>query len=158
MTSGECTDSPFVRCPATYLSHPPTFVSAHLSHFSTQPPQSSFSLCSTAQQSAIEQRCQQQRVLHSYPVTSVMTTFKMTDTQTFRPDEVFTYICTRNTQEIAHLMRGFEEPATQAMFAATLLMTPRISAAPRMIPEKIKKAMNAFVGFRCKYQLLPSIV
>jgi hypothetical protein len=87
-----------------------------------------------------------------------MTTFKMTGTKTFSPDEVFTYICTRNTQEIAHLMRGFEEPAAQAMFAATLLMTPRIIAARGMTPEKIKKAMNAFVGFRCKYQSLQSVV
>lgn len=86
-----------------------------------------------------------------------MTTFEiteMTEIKTFSPEEVFRYICTRNTQEIAHLMRGFGEPAAQAMFAATLLLAPRIVAGPSATPEKIKKAMNAFVGFRCTYHLL----
>jgi hypothetical protein len=58
----------------------------------------------------------------------------------------------RSGREVVQIIRGLRSPATQAAFTAALLLAPpiRIEPEPAAAPEKAKKALNAFVGFRCK--------
>ncbi|KAH9866459.1 hypothetical protein IAQ61_008464 [Plenodomus lingam] len=72
--------------------------------------------------------------------------------------EVGRYLTTRTGAQMAHLMRSIREPAAQAALTAALLAAPRIVpavAGRSTVPEKNKKALNAFVGFRCYYIAIP---
>jgi hypothetical protein len=66
------------------------------------------------------------------------------------PAEVRDFITTRSGAEIVQLMRAMREPAAQVALTASLLLAPPTVAGPAAAPEKTKKALNAFVGFRCK--------
>jgi hypothetical protein len=78
----------------------------------------------------------------------------MTDPRTPNNAEVRSYIQTRSVWEMMHLVRDIHEPAAQAAFAAKLLLAPPFAVEMIATPEKAekaKKALNAFVGFRCTY-------
>lgn len=66
--------------------------------------------------------------------------------------EISQFIASRTPQEMAELMHSVSHPAAHATLTAALLHTsPREPEAA--LPEKNKKALNAFVGFRCKLDL-----
>jgi hypothetical protein len=87
-----------------------------------------------------------------YLTTSTMATFQITSTRAPTHAEIGEFIMTRNSLDIVRIMRGLTEPAAQVAFASTLLLAPPPVVGPNTIPEKVKKvkALNAFVGFRCK--------
>ncbi|PVI06562.1 hypothetical protein DM02DRAFT_667446 [Periconia macrospinosa] len=67
--------------------------------------------------------------------------------------EISQFIASRTPQEMAELMHSVSHPAAHATLTAALLHTsPR---EPEALPEKNKKALNAFVGFRCYYLAIP---
>ncbi|KAH9868249.1 CDK-activating kinase assembly factor mat1 [Plenodomus biglobosus] len=66
--------------------------------------------------------------------------------------EVGRFLSTRSGAQMVALMRSIREPAAQAALTAALLAAP---PAPIKVPEKAKKALNAFVGFRCYYISIP---
>lgn len=67
--------------------------------------------------------------------------------------EIAKFIATRTGAQMVQLMRCIKEPAAQAAFTAKLLVaSPAVSGQPAT-PEKARKALNAFVGFRCKSHL-----
>jgi hypothetical protein len=68
--------------------------------------------------------------------------------------EVDRFLQTRSGKQMVQLFRLIPEPAAQAALTARLLLlAPQVmSGRHRFVaPEKAKKALNAFVGFRCKY-------
>jgi hypothetical protein len=68
--------------------------------------------------------------------------------------EVDRFLQTRSGKQMVQLFRLIPEPAAQAALTARLLLLapPVMSGHRRLVaPEKAKKALNAFVGFRCKY-------
>jgi hypothetical protein len=68
--------------------------------------------------------------------------------------EVDRFLQSRSGRQMVQLFRLIPEPAAQAALTARLLLLapPAMSGRRRFIvPEKAKKALNAFVGFRCKY-------
>ncbi|KAJ4413274.1 hypothetical protein N0V91_000249 [Didymella pomorum] len=69
--------------------------------------------------------------------------------------EIAHFLSTRSGDQMMQLVQSIREPAAQATLTATLLaLQPTVStkSAP---PEKARKALNAFVGFRCYYILIP---
>jgi hypothetical protein len=78
----------------------------------------------------------------------------MTESRAPNNAEVESYVQTRSVWEMMHLVRGIHEPAAQAAFAAKLLLAPPFAVGMSATLEKVekaKKALNAFVGFRCAY-------
>lgn len=64
-------------------------------------------------------------------------------------NEIARFIATRTLGEMLELMQNITSPAAHATITAALIRTqPR--AEPVVVHEK-KKALNAFVGFRCEY-------
>lgn len=71
--------------------------------------------------------------------------------------EIVEFMATRNGAEMARLMHSINDPSAQHAFATALGHSPTdATAAPQDSPEapKNKKALNAFVAFRCKSQSL----
>ncbi|CAN9177612.1 unnamed protein product [Alternaria alternata] len=72
--------------------------------------------------------------------------------------EVDRFLQTRSGKQMVQLFRLIPEPAAQAALTARLLLlAPQVmSGRHRFVaPEKAKKALNAFVGFRCYYISIP---
>nr|ADE44127.1 MAT1 [Alternaria brassicicola]ADE44128.1 MAT1 [Alternaria brassicicola]BAJ10491.1 mating type protein MAT1-1-1 [Alternaria brassicicola]BAJ10492.1 mating type protein MAT1-1-1 [Alternaria brassicicola] len=71
--------------------------------------------------------------------------------------EVDRFLQTRSGKQMVQLFRLIPEPAAQAALTARLLLlAPPVMSGRRFIaPEKAKKALNAFVGFRCYYISIP---
>ena len=67
--------------------------------------------------------------------------------------EIARFIATRTGAQMVQLMRCIKEPAAQAAFTAKLLVAPPAMSGRPATPEKARKALNAFVGFRCKPHL-----
>nr|AAD33441.1 mating type protein MAT-2/1 [Curvularia homomorpha] len=67
--------------------------------------------------------------------------------------EIARFIATRTGAQMVQLMRCIKEPAAQAAFTAKLLVAP--PALQPTTPERARKALNAFVGFRCYYIAIP---
>jgi hypothetical protein len=62
----------------------------------------------------------------------------------------------RSGADVMQIMRSLKSPAAQAAFAAALLSTPSAASKPSAVfSEKTKKALNAYIGFRCKLHLPP---
>lgn len=66
--------------------------------------------------------------------------------------EIALFLSTRSGDQMMQLVQSIREPAAQATLTASLLFVPptvgtQISASQ----EKPRKALNAFVGFRCKF-------
>nr|prf MAT1 gene [Bipolaris maydis] len=69
--------------------------------------------------------------------------------------EIARFIATRTGAQMVQLMRCIKEPAAQAAFTAKLLVVPPAVSGRPATPEKARKALNAFVGFRCYYVTIP---
>ena len=64
--------------------------------------------------------------------------------------EIAKFLASRTGAQMVQLMRCIKEPAAQAAFTAKLLLAPPAVSGRSTAPEKARKALNAFVGFRCK--------
>nr|AEZ02254.1 mating type protein MAT1 [Alternaria subcucurbitae] len=74
--------------------------------------------------------------------------------------EVDRFLQTRSGKQMVQLFRLIPEPAAQiALTARLLLLAPPVMSGHRrfVAPEKAKKALNAFVGFRCYYIMIPDL-
>nr|AML61199.1 mating type protein MAT-1 [Curvularia lunata] len=71
-------------------------------------------------------------------------------------DEIAKFLATRTSSQMLQLMRCIKEPAAQFAFTAKLLTITPVKSNPPAVPEKAKKALNAFVGFRCYYISIPA--
>jgi hypothetical protein len=159
LTSGECTDS-FVCCMPRQLNtlSLPTFGLTHTASLFSLPANVIFTLlCLCLRQPANKQRSKslQQRNLTTTLCPPRTATHIMADPRAPNNAEVKSYIESRSVMEMMHLLRGIDEPAAQAAFAAKLLLTPSSAVVTSATPEKVEKskqALNAFVGFRCTYR------
>ncbi|KAL6712588.1 hypothetical protein ACN47E_000465 [Coniothyrium glycines] len=72
--------------------------------------------------------------------------------------EIAHFLSTRSGDQMVQLVQAIREPAAQAALTASLLFVPPPLAitAKVVAPEKVKKALNAFVGFRCYYITIPA--
>nr|BAK14420.1 DNA binding protein with alpha box domain [Exserohilum monoceras] len=70
--------------------------------------------------------------------------------------EIARFLATRTGAQMVQLMRCIKEPAAQAAFTAKLLLAPPAVSGRPPTPEKARKALNAFVGFRCYYITIPT--
>lgn len=68
--------------------------------------------------------------------------------------EIAFFLSTRNCEQMVQLVQAIREPAAQAALTTSLLLAPPLVASRNPTPEKAKKALNAFVGFRCKSSFL----
>nr|Q9Y8C7.1 RecName: Full=Mating-type protein MAT-1 [Curvularia ellisii]AAD33449.1 mating type protein MAT-1 [Curvularia ellisii] len=71
-------------------------------------------------------------------------------------DEIAKFLATRTSSQMLQLMRCIKQPAAQFAFTAKLLTITPVKNTPPTVPEKAKKALNAFVGFRCYYIAIPA--
>ncbi|OAL57031.1 MAT1-1-1 mating-type protein [Pyrenochaeta sp. DS3sAY3a] len=71
--------------------------------------------------------------------------------------EIAEFLSTRTGREMAQLVQAIRQPAAQAVLTHSLLFVPPPVAGKIANPEKAKKALNAFVGFRCYYLLIPEL-
>jgi hypothetical protein len=67
--------------------------------------------------------------------------------------EIARFISTRDTPQMMKLVQGIQGPVSQAVFTASMLLLPPATSGRSTTPEKAKKALNAFVGFRSKSSL-----
>ncbi|KAF2176176.1 hypothetical protein K469DRAFT_466439, partial [Zopfia rhizophila CBS 207.26] len=68
------------------------------------------------------------------------------------PAEIAYFLATRTGPQMLQLVRAIKDPAAQATLTTALLLAPPIISGRKTTPKKAKKALNAFVGFRCKFQ------
>lgn len=64
--------------------------------------------------------------------------------------EIAHFLSTRSGDQMMQLLQSIREPAAQATLTASLLALPSTGSTKYAPPEKARKALNAFVGFRCK--------
>ncbi|KAJ4346199.1 hypothetical protein N0V95_005615 [Ascochyta clinopodiicola] len=64
--------------------------------------------------------------------------------------EIALFLSTRSGDQMMQLVQSIRAPAAQATLTASLLFVPPTVVARTTPPEKTRKALNAFVGFRCK--------
>lgn len=64
--------------------------------------------------------------------------------------EIALFLSTRSGDQMMQLVQSIRAPAAQATLTASLLFVPPTVAPKIAPPEKARKALNAFVGFRCK--------
>ncbi|KAL1613061.1 hypothetical protein SLS60_001293 [Paraconiothyrium brasiliense] len=76
-------------------------------------------------------------------------------TRNHSPPDLINYLTTRTGAEIVQIMQGMQDPKAQAALTAALLYAPSPVSGRATVPEKAKKALNAFVGFRCYYINIP---
>ncbi|KAF1934334.1 MAT1-1-1 [Didymella exigua CBS 183.55] len=69
--------------------------------------------------------------------------------------EIAYFLSTRSGDQMVQLVQSIREPAAQATLTASLLAIPPAVITKSALPEKTRKALNAFVGFRCYYILIP---
>nr|BAP25502.1 mating type protein 1 [Pseudopyrenochaeta lycopersici] len=69
--------------------------------------------------------------------------------------EIAQFLITRSGGQMVQIVQAIREPAAQAALTASLLFAPPPIAGRSAVPEKAKKALNAFVGFRCYYISIP---
>lgn len=68
--------------------------------------------------------------------------------------EIAHFLSTRNGHEMVELVRSMQAPGAQAALTKALLEVTPATAGNQKVAgkaEKVKKALNAFVGFRCKF-------
>lgn len=76
-----------------------------------------------------------------------------------RTADVVNYLLTCSGFEVVRMMQFLRDPSAQAALTTALLAMPPAmpSAMPPAVPsraptpEKAKKVLNGFVGFRCKF-------
>jgi hypothetical protein len=63
-------------------------------------------------------------------------------------------------QQVINMIMGIADPAAKVAFVTRMLLAPQVpvdsgaTSEKGVKTEKVKKALNAFVGFRCKYNPL----
>ncbi|KAF7444748.1 Mating type 1-1 protein [Pyrenophora tritici-repentis] len=70
--------------------------------------------------------------------------------------EIAEFLANRSGAQMLQLMRYIREPAAQVAFANQMMNLPAPVSNSRATPElvqKPKKALNAFVGFRCEFTI-----
>nr|ABC70321.1 MAT1-1-1 [Ascochyta lentis] len=70
--------------------------------------------------------------------------------------EIALFLSTRSGDQMMQLVQSIRAPAAQATLTASLLFAPPTVGARSAPPEKSRKALNAFVGFRCYYISIPT--
>ncbi|KAF1958727.1 hypothetical protein CC80DRAFT_18133 [Byssothecium circinans] len=70
--------------------------------------------------------------------------------------EIGIFLASRTGHQMVQLMQAMRDPAAQATLTTALLIGPPLVAARAAPVEKPKKALNAFVGFRCYYIAIPT--
>lgn len=65
--------------------------------------------------------------------------------------EIAYFLSTRNGDQMMQLVESIREPSAQAALTTSLLLVPPMAVKKTALPEKTRKALNAFVGFRCKF-------
>ncbi|KAF1947295.1 DNA binding protein with alpha box domain [Clathrospora elynae] len=72
--------------------------------------------------------------------------------------EIELFLCTRSGSQMVQLVQAIRVPMAQAALTSALLLIPPPPpvASRSATPEKAKKALNAFVGFRCFYISIPA--
>ena len=143
-------------CPATYLISPSCLCSIS----STPIPYISTAnfLVSLFNSSATRKRATQ-LTLHdkeAQPSLPTTITLAMAIPRDPTPAEIARFLSTRSGNQMVQLVQSIREPAAQAALTASLLFAPPAIAGRSITPEKAKKALNAFVGFRCRFALSPS--
>nr|AER26921.1 MAT1-1-1 mating-type protein [Longididymella vitalbae] len=71
------------------------------------------------------------------------------------PAEIAHYLSTRSGDQMMQIVQSIREPVAQATLTASLLFLPPTVGTKSAPLEKTRKALNAFVGFRCYYILIP---
>jgi len=70
--------------------------------------------------------------------------------------EIAEFLANRSGAQMLQLLRCIKEPGAQAAFATKMLHLPPRVGGRHTTPEKAektKKALNAFVGFRCMFKI-----
>ncbi|ORY11533.1 mating-type protein MAT alpha 1-domain-containing protein [Clohesyomyces aquaticus] len=72
--------------------------------------------------------------------------------------EIARFLSTRTAAQMLQLVQGMSDPRAQATLTTRLLFAPPPppDSGRMTTPEKAKKALNAFVGFRCYCVLIPA--
>ena len=71
-------------------------------------------------------------------------------------EEIKRFLATRTSTQMTELVHSINEPVAQATFAKSLVFTSPVVSEDTETLEKVKKPLNAFVGFRCKLSLTGS--
>ncbi|KAH6620149.1 MAT1-1-1 mating-type protein [Boeremia exigua] len=71
--------------------------------------------------------------------------------------EIERFLASRSGSQMTQLMRSIQAPAAQVSLAKSMLLIPSTAHTKSAPPEKAKKALNAFVGFRCYYIHIPDL-
>jgi hypothetical protein len=60
-----------------------------------------------------------------------------------------------DSKKVVQMMRTVHEPTARSILACRLMMdkTPEVVAVPTVTFEKSRKALNAYMGYRCTYFL-----
>ncbi|KAF2691513.1 MAT1-1-1 [Lentithecium fluviatile CBS 122367] len=69
--------------------------------------------------------------------------------------EIGDFLSTRTGREMVELLQSMRDPTAQAALTTALLFSPPVASNPVATAKKAKKALNAFVGFRCYYIIIP---
>lgn len=99
----------------------------------------------------LNQNASKRRTRSDQAIPSKIQTYLMAAPRDPTSAEIAHFLSTRSGDQMMQLVQSIREPAAQATLTATLLaLQPTVStkSAP---PEKARKALNAFVGFRCKF-------
>nr|AHY81331.1 MAT1-1-1 mating-type protein [Stagonosporopsis inoxydabilis] len=71
--------------------------------------------------------------------------------------EIAQFLVTRSGDQMLQLVQALTTPAAQAALTKSMLLLPPKVTPKVAPPEKAKKALNAFVGFRCYYIQIPAL-
>nr|AHY81324.1 MAT1-1-1 mating-type protein [Stagonosporopsis tanaceti]AIT18256.1 MAT1-1-1 mating type protein [Stagonosporopsis tanaceti] len=71
--------------------------------------------------------------------------------------EIAQFLVTRSGDQMSQLVQALTTPAAQAALTRSMLLLPPKVTPKVAPPEKAKKALNAFVGFRCYYIQIPAL-
>ncbi|KAJ4983497.1 hypothetical protein SVAN01_11012 [Stagonosporopsis vannaccii] len=73
------------------------------------------------------------------------------------PAEIAHFLITRSGDQMLQLVQSLRAPVAQAALTKTMLWFPPKATVKVSPPEKARKALNAFVGFRCYYIYIPAL-
>lgn len=86
-----------------------------------------------------------------HPMPSKIQTYPMAVPRDPTSAEIAHFLSTRSGEQMMQLVQSIREPAAQATLTASLLFVPTVGGTKSAPQEKTRKALNAFVGFRCKF-------
>nr|AQP26331.1 MAT1-1-1 [Stagonosporopsis caricae]AQP26336.1 MAT1-1-1 [Stagonosporopsis caricae]AQQ80202.1 MAT1-1-1 [Stagonosporopsis caricae] len=86
-----------------------------------------------------------------------MHTHQMAVPQDPTPAEIAHFLVTRSGDQMSQLDQALRAPVAQAALTKSMMLLPPKVTPKIAPPEKAKKALNAFVGFRCYYIHIPAL-